>query len=233
MSKSKAHTIYKLAGGTRVPGVTTVCGVLDKPALLAWANRIGLEGIEMRRYVDDKADIGTLAHAMIVADLKGEKADTSDYSENQIKQAKWACGSFYDWLNGHKVKLIWAEQPLVSEFHRYGGTPDIFALVDGKSELVDLKTGSGIYPEHLTQVAGGYDILVTENEFQPSQIKILNIPRTNNENWGELIVNDRQRKLHKELFLSCLKIYNLKKQIKGETVYPKKHKESEVSKCQQ
>lgn len=225
MSKSKAHIIYKLADGERVPGVTTICNVLDKPALLAWANRIGLEGIEMRRYVDDKADIGTLAHAMIIADLSGKKADTEDYSENQIKQAKWACKSFYHWLKGHKFQLIWAEKPLVNDFHRYGGTPDIFAIVDGNDELIDLKTGSGIYPEHITQVAGGYELLVSETI---CSVRILNIPRTNNENWGELIVSEEQRKLHKKLFLACLKIYNLKKQIKGETVYAKKHKESEV-----
>jgi hypothetical protein len=63
--KTKAHIIYKLADDSRVPGCTTICGILDKPALLEWANRIGLQGIEMRRYVDDKADIGTLAHDMI------------------------------------------------------------------------------------------------------------------------------------------------------------------------
>ena len=34
---SAPHTVYKLADGTRVPGVTTILGVLDKPFLMAWA----------------------------------------------------------------------------------------------------------------------------------------------------------------------------------------------------
>ena len=35
---SQAHTVYKTADGIRVPGVTTVLGVLNKPALIKWAN---------------------------------------------------------------------------------------------------------------------------------------------------------------------------------------------------
>ncbi|GAI86127.1 unnamed protein product, partial [marine sediment metagenome] len=37
-------------------------GVLNKPALVPWANNLGLQGINVKDYVDDKADIGTLAH---------------------------------------------------------------------------------------------------------------------------------------------------------------------------
>jgi hypothetical protein len=224
--KTKAHNVYRLADGTRVPGVTTIVGVLDKPALVEWANRLGLAGVEVRRYVDDKADIGTLAHDMVICDLMGEKSDTADYSENQIKQATWAVQSFYRWLDSHKVKLLWAERPLVSEVHHFGGKPDIYAMVDDCLELIDLKTGSGIYPEHLTQVSGGYGILLRESNEPVERVRILNIPRTNNENWGELVVGDEQRELHEQLFLTCLNAYNLRKQIKGEVVYAKKHKEA-------
>ncbi len=44
--RSKVHTRYKLKNGLLVPGVTTVTGVLDKPALIIWANRLGLQGID-------------------------------------------------------------------------------------------------------------------------------------------------------------------------------------------
>lgn len=220
--KTKSHTIYKKLDGTRVPGVTTIIGVMDKPALLEWANRIGLEGIEMRRYVDDKADIGTLAHDMVICHLTEQKIDTKDYSLNQISQAENACLSFFEWAKNKKIQIIKAEKPLVSEFYGYGGQFDIFAEVDGKLELIDLKSGSGIYPEHITQVAA-YKLLMNENGFRPEQVRILNIPRTPNENWGELIVSTKQIELNTELFLLCLKIYNLKKLIKGEVIYPKKH----------
>lgn len=221
MAKKK-RIIYELFDGTRVPGVTTIINVLNKPALLAWANRIGLEGIEMRKYVDEKADIGTLAHAMAVSHLKGELIDTSDYSQNQIEQAKWAVGSFFNWLDSHKIELIWAERPLVSHEHFFGGKPDVYAKVAGRLELIDFKTGNGIWPEHIIQVAGGYRLLMKENDFEVNGIRILNIPRTDNENWGELIVSDHQINLNQQLFLSCLRIYYLQKEIKNSVTFPKK-----------
>jgi len=224
MSKTKAHTVYKLKDGTRVGGVTTIVGVLNKPALLDWANRIGLEGTEMKRYVDDKADIGTLAHDMVISKLKGTDCDTSDYSANQIEQATWAANSFWNWAKDRKIKPLICETPLVSEKYCFGGTEDIYAEIDDARELLDLKSGSGIYPEHITQVSGGYEILLEENGYKIDRTRILNIPRTNNENWGELIVSDKQRELHRKLFLGCLNIYNLQKELRNEkVVYPKKH----------
>src|SRR3990167_8512468 len=111
MAKYHVHTVYKLKNGTRVPGVTTIVGIMDKPALVAWANRIGLEGIEVGKYVDDKADIGTLAHNMVMAHITGGKADTKDYSANQIEQAEWACLSFYEWAKGKHIEPLFIETP--------------------------------------------------------------------------------------------------------------------------
>ena len=69
--RAKAHTIYKLANGKRVPGVTTVLGIINKPALVKWANNLGLQGIDSTTYVDGTAKIGTLAHEMIQEYLGG------------------------------------------------------------------------------------------------------------------------------------------------------------------
>ena len=43
--KYKAHTRYELKDGTYVPGTTTITGLENKPFLVPWANRLGLEGI--------------------------------------------------------------------------------------------------------------------------------------------------------------------------------------------
>lgn len=225
--KTKAHESYKLANGEKVVGVTTVTNILAKPALIKWANNLGLQGIDSSRYVDDKADIGTLAHNMVMCYLSGAKVDTADYSANQIEQAEWACNSFFAWIKGHNIKLLESEKPLVSEVHKFGGKFDIYALLDDKRELIDLKTGSGIYDEHYTQVAGGYGLLMTENGYEMERVRILNIPRTNNENWCEVVVSDEQVDVHQELFLALLKVYNLKKQAKEKTIYPHKPKKGD------
>jgi len=216
--KTKAHTQYrskekllKNGKGTRFPGVTTIVGILDKPALIKWANRIGLEGIEVGKYVDDKADIGTLAHAMITNRLKGEDTDTSDYSANQISQSENAVLSYFEWEKSHKIEPILIEEPLVSEEFGFGGTADIYAEIDGKLELIDLKTGNGIWPEHFIQTAA-YAHLLEENGHPVDRIRILNIPRAETERFQECIVPVVDKQF--EVFKHCLAIYKLRKELK-------------------
>jgi hypothetical protein len=248
------HQIYKNKDGKRLVGVTTVCGVLNKPALLQWANKIGLMGIEMNEFVDDKSDIGSLTHDLCTKYLQGiwngefirsyyeeskvifriycKGVDTDAYTLSQIEQAEQAFNSFKAWYESHKVELISAEQPLVSENYQYGGCYDVYAKVDGKLTLLDFKTGSAIYPEHILQVAGGYGLLFQENNMPYDQVRILNIPRTDNENWGELIVNTKQRELAERMFLLCREMYELQRELKNETqiIYPKKHVRSKYEK---
>jgi hypothetical protein len=224
--KSKAHTIYKLADGTRVPGVTTIVGLLDKPALVNWANKLGLAGIEVGRYVDDKADIGTLAHDMVVCHLLGKPCGTDDYSKNQISQAQNAVLSFFAWAKSKSIKVLLAEQALISEQYRFGGTFDLYCEIDGIKELLDLKTGSGIYPEHVLQVAGGYGLLLEENKHLVERFRILNIPRSENENWGELIVSAGQVRTAQTLFPILRQVYDLNRAMKNEVVYAKKQETS-------
>ena len=212
-NKTKAHIRYKLQDGTRVPGVTTLTGILDKPALKYWANKIGLEGIEIRKYVDDKADIGTLAHYMVLCDFKGKTPDTLDYSKNQIEQAETCLIKFWDWKSGKEIEPILLEAPLVSEKHRFGGTCDIYAKVNGTPTLIDLKTGRGIYDEMLYQVSA-YKMLLAEHKYLAEQCMILRIGRNEEEGFETKVLNSTA--LYEEIFLRCLEIYNLRKQLKGE-----------------
>ncbi len=187
MSKSKAHTVYKNKVDKRVPGVTTITGLLAKPALIGWANKMGLAGIDTNKYVDDKADIGKLAHAIITDHLVGKKTNTDDYSKNQISTAENSVLSYYEWEKHHKIRVIFVEEPLVSEKHQYGGTVDIYAEVDGVLEIIDLKTGSGIYPEHFYQVAA-YKNLLKEYGHQVERARILDIPRSEDESFQDRFV---------------------------------------------
>ena len=216
-SKTKAHIVYLNSNNKRVPGVTTITGELGwgKQTLINWGNRMGLEGIDTKKYVDDKADIGTLGHLIITNQLQGKKTSMDDFSKNQIKSAKNSVKSFDAWAKGHKIEPILIEEPLVSNILNFGGTADIYGKIDGVLELVDLKTGSGIYDEHYVQVGGGYWILLEEHGHELMQARILNIPRANNEKFMEEIVP--QVGCCKKIFLNCLENYRLHKQIKDES----------------
>ena len=213
--KGAPHQKYYTKDGILCVGVTTVLGVLNKPALVGWANRLGLEGIEVGKYVDNLADIGTLAHAMIEAHLKGEKFDTSDYSKNQIDKAENAVLKFFEWEKQHKIKVIALEAQLVSEKHMYGGTCDIYCELDGKLTLIDIKTAKAVYGEHHTQCVA-YEQLLNETGNKVEEVMILRVGREEAE--GFEVIPVTKRELHFKKFLAALEIYKLNKQLtkKGE-----------------
>ena len=186
---SKAHTIYKTSDGKRVPGTTTVLGVLNKPALVSWANKLGLEGIDSNKYVDAAARIGTLAHYLVQCDLTGETPDISEYGATEIDKAENALLSYYSWKKGKQITPIENEIPLVSEEYGYGGTIDCYCIIDGDLWLLDFKTGKAIYPEMLTQLAA-YRQLLTENGHLVEKAKILRIGRDETEGFEERTIID-------------------------------------------
>ena len=185
--KTKTHIRYKNQAGKIVPGATTILGILNKPALVPWAWKLGTEGVDYRRYVDDKAEIGTLAHYLILCHLRGQEPDLSDYSQNQIDQAENAFLSYLEWEKSHPIEPILIETPLVSEVYQYGGTLDLLAKVNGSSWLIDFKTGKGIYPEMLYQLAA-YRWLLRENGYGVDHARILRIGRDETEGFEEKVV---------------------------------------------
>jgi hypothetical protein len=151
---------YRLKDGTRVPGVTTILGRWkESGGLLQWAFKQGQSGARSLYEERDKAaDIGTLAHAMVENRLTGIDPECAlvGAPEEFKPKAKTAYRSFDTWAANLRADLILvsAEQPLVSEAHRFGGTPDfVIRLPDGRLALGDVKTSNGIYRDMLLQVA--------------------------------------------------------------------------------
>jgi len=212
LSKVTAHTQYRISSGTRVPGVTTILGVLGKgQALIRWANRLGLQGIDSTKYVDDKADIGTCAHYLIECDVKGIEPDLSDYSPNTVSLAENGLLKWLDWKPSD-FELLGSEMKLVSEEHRYGGTCDIYAKISGKRTLVDIKTsGSGVWPEMKHQVVA-YKHLLEENGHPVDEIWILRVGRDDTEGFDAVQVGNWGA--HWQVFLHCRELYDLLKVAK-------------------
>ena len=209
----KHKSPYKLPDGTPLPGVTTVLRVLDKSTFLVpWAVRLTREGVDPLKYRDEKAMVGTLAHAMCLTNLKGESPDTYDFSSREIDLAENAYLKFCEWQKSHTIKPTFVEEPLISEVYRFGGTPDFYGDIDGTMTLLDLKTGN-IYPEHWFQLAA-YNILLEELGHRVDQRILLNIGRDETENFVEAKRSGPALEDEKGIFLSCLNIYECKRRLK-------------------
>lgn len=210
----RAHQRYYLSDGTLVPGVTTVLSVLSKPALVTWANRLGLEGVDVTKYVDKTANIGTLAHYLVECEIKGEEPDLEPFSQEEIRRARWAFNSFRTWKDTHRPRFVASELQLVSERYGYGGTVDAVAVIGGKRWVVDFKTSKALYSEHIIQTAA-YLHLARENGYRVGGTRIVRIGRTPEEGFEERVFRAQDLKAYWEIFRHALAIYRLKKQLGG------------------
>ena len=209
----KAHIKYELKSGLFVPGTTTIIKVLNLPALVGWANKSGLDNIEVRKYVDELADIGTLAHYFVECDIQGKVGDPevlNDYTQTHHRAADICYEKFLKWKKEVNFQSLKSELRLVSEKYKYGGTLDLYGLRHGKKTLVDFKTGKSIFSEAFTQVSA-YENLARENGLEVEECRIVRIGRTENEGFEDRYVPNTG--VHFKRFLACLEIYNLNKEL--------------------
>jgi hypothetical protein len=143
---------YRL-NGKRVPGVTTVLSLLgsNRRALMIWANREGMEGRDINQRADEAATIGTIAHEMIECDLKGIPFNPNNYPHEFVVNAENAYLAWLEWKDFFEFSDTQSELSLVSSLG-FGGTIDI-ATVKKTRCIIDLKTSSGTYEDHLIQIA--------------------------------------------------------------------------------
>lgn len=158
---------YRTKDGARVPGTTTIIGRFkESGALLKWAWQQGRDGKDLYETRDTAANIGTAAHAMVEARIRGldpEKALTDSGLANEHKErARGAFSAYETWASMSRLEVVEQEMTLVSEKYRFGGTPDAIGLVNGKLCLVDWKTSNHVYADYLLQLAA-YRQLWEEN----------------------------------------------------------------------
>jgi hypothetical protein len=210
-NRFKAHTRYKNKAGIAVPGVTGVLGILGKPFLIAWANRMGLQGIDSEKYKVEMGTIGSIAHAMISTSFLDCDMDLSDYTPQQIDTAANCYRSYLNWKGNKFLVPIVVEQPLISEEYQFGGTTDFYGLIDSEEVILDYKTGMVSKDAYLQTCA--YRQLIIENGYPaPKKITILGIPRADNEKFQEVVYTDFTAGW--ECFKHLLAAYNYYKDMK-------------------
>lgn len=198
------HTKYLNKYGQEVPSVTTILKVINKPALVQWANKMGLQGIKTNEVLKDTANVGTLAHEIIEKWIKKEKPDFSQYSKEQIIQACQCSKRFFEWIKKQeKFVPIVSEIPLVSEEYNYGGCVDLIANLNGKRTVIDFKTSSGIWDEAKYQVSAYYN-MANENGWNCTDTMIIRIGRDGFETFK---VEYKEQAF--EVFKSALNLYNM------------------------
>lgn len=152
--------VYRTSDGKRVPGATTIISRWkESGGLLHWAWNEGMEGRDYRDSRDKAADAGTLAHDLIDIEIHGDQRDpTGDYDNETVARAEKCVEAFREWAEMSHLEILQTEVPLVSDTHKFGGTLDAVARVNGKLCMVDWKTSNRVYHDYIMQVAA-YTVL--------------------------------------------------------------------------
>jgi len=152
---SENHTVYTNHAGVEVPSATTVLKMLNKPALIHWANYLGFKRQSVDKVLNESAEIGTDFHDMVSKYTMGEPIDGEHYND-----AIYLFKVFQKWSEEVEFKPVFSEESLVTE--KFGGTIDALCYIEGKLTVLDFKTSKNIYPSMFLQLAA-YGILIRDN----------------------------------------------------------------------
>lgn len=223
--------VYRI-NGEEVEGVTNALNVISKPALINWAAKMSAEYIERnlvpgkalneieikelcrkakfahREKKQSAADIGSMVHALIETYIKN-KGKVGSVIHPEVNAG---FNAFKQWIDENKVEFHASEQKVYSKTHKFCGTFDFIATVNGKRMMGDIKTSSGIYHEMFLQTSA-YQ-LARQEEFPDEVFEghvIVNCRKT-----GELDTRiSYDYDTHKEAFLCALGLSRKLKQMEG------------------
>jgi histidinol phosphatase-like PHP family hydrolase len=151
---------------SNVPSVTQILNLLDKPALLKWANKIGLEGVSLDEHRSRSKSVGRSFHEQVENRIKhGTEIDDPVLKAN-----------FDKFFSGSEITEC---EKIVSCEH-WQGRLDVKFSRNGVTYLCDFKSNaSGVYLENKLQLVAYSEIekvdeigIISLPDFRYFQVRI-------------------------------------------------------------
>ena len=155
----------------KVPGVTSILNMLPKPFLQYWSAKMVAEfavdnfgaysalimngqreaAVDLlkaapRRYTKGRADIGSEVHDVYEQLALGE--DPKVHPDLQFYVDHWKA-----WADKFQPEFLFTEETIWSDKHRYAGSFDFIARIDGETIVGDWKTTKSTYAEVALQMS--------------------------------------------------------------------------------
>ncbi|MEK7195242.1 MAG: hypothetical protein AAB655_00945 [Patescibacteria group bacterium] len=149
--------------GVWYPRVTKILSIKSKPALLRYYGEAA-DFKTAQNSTRQSAKEGTLIHETVEGLLLGKKPEI----DVSVKPAIDEFMKFWEARNIQVTPEL-VERRVVHYDHRYAGTVDALALIDGKFGVLDIKTSQAIYRDYNLQTAAYMDAL--KSQFQNLQTR--------------------------------------------------------------
>ena len=123
---------------------------------------------------DKAANLGTAIHEAAEHNIRAASLDENDERKPFLQ-------AYESWQSTMKPRILVQEGQVFHLTERYAGSLDLIAEVDGRTYVIDLKTGRGTYPDHAVQLAlytgaefiGGFDATLDKDVEYPVQTDAL------------------------------------------------------------
>lgn len=194
---SRFYTLEGDESGVRYPNVTSITGVLDKPALVGWAEGMGISGCA--QYILDNNGTIPEDRDSLFEWLNGMREDVKGISRRKKEDAadvgtethtiiervlrgeigvdipdhlRQTINSFMEWYAYMgKVEVLFMELGVVSTKYSYGGTIDVVMKLPSKRIMVyDWKTSNGLYKETTLQLAAYRQAFIEMSGYHPNDV---------------------------------------------------------------
>lgn len=143
-----------------VPSVSWICSYYHKgEGLLRWVAKHGWdESEEIKELAGESGDkvhqgVRRLATGGTVAMGDSFMSPISNEPEALTPDEYWRLMTFDEWFRKARPQVLRTEYTVWNEKHRYAGTIDLLARINGQTWLIDVKTSSQVWPSMELQVS--------------------------------------------------------------------------------
>lgn len=150
---------------------------MGRPSYLATLQgRLGKQKAHQKELAK-ASEIGTQVHGLVEWNIRQSLGQKVGPEPRVVDVAQWAFMAYQDWAQKVNLKPVFIEQMVYSRTHKYAGTMDLLAEVDGVLALVDFKTGKSIYAEAYLQNVAYQQALMEMGHSAPVAGYIVRLPK--------------------------------------------------------
>jgi len=163
---------YYTVGGEYAPSVTTILDSIAKPALVPWAANEGAKFFISHAHEDMKAEdmakgirgayrtssgqalnIGMEVHKWCEEAILWKLGKGETPLDPTRTESLNAVNAFRGWVRDNVVEWLTVEEKVYHRGHKFAGTVDATAIVNGDYCVIDFKTSGAIYSAYHLQCA--------------------------------------------------------------------------------
>ena len=163
---------YYTVEGEYAPSVTTILDSIAKPALIPWAANEGAKFFISHAHEDMKAEdmakgirgayrtssgqalnIGMEVHKWCEEAILWKLGKGETPLPLERTESKNAINAFREWTKANDVEWLTVEEKVYHRGHKFAGTVDATAIVNGDYCVIDFKTSGAIYSAYHLQCA--------------------------------------------------------------------------------